>query len=112
MKYFSLFIFTLFFSAQVKAQNDVDTTTIRVEGVCGMCKERIENAAYIKGVKKATWDKESKMLTIIYNPKKVTLQKIEKSIAAAGHDTANIKATERAYLMVHKCCRYRELETH
>jgi copper chaperone CopZ len=112
MKYLSLFIFTLFFSAQLKAQNDIDTATIRVEGVCGMCKERIENAAYIKGVKKATWEKETKILTLIYKPDKVTLQKIEESIAAAGHDTEHLKATEKAYLEVHKCCRYRELETH
>ena len=84
MKYLSLIIFSIALSVQALAQNDVDTATVHVDGVCGMCKDRIENAAYIKGVKKATWDKETKILTVIYKPKKVTLLQIEESIAAAG----------------------------
>lgn len=112
MKYLSLLIFSFALSVQAFAQNDVDTATVRVEGVCGMCKDRIENAAYIKGVKKATWDKETKTLTVIYKPNKVTLLQIEESIAAAGHDTERVKATEEAYNKVHDCCRYREVETH
>ena len=112
MKYLSLIIFSIAFSISALAQNQIDTATVRVEGVCGMCKDRIENAAYVKGVKKATWDKETKILTIIYKPNKVTLQQIEENIAAAGHDTEHVTATEEAYLKVHDCCRYRDLETH
>lgn len=112
MKYLSLLIFSLALSLQAVGQSDVDTATIKVEGVCGMCKDRIENAAYIKGVKKATWDKETKILTVIYKPNKVTLLQIEEGIAAAGHDTEHVKATEEAYLKVHDCCRYRDLDTH
>ncbi len=94
------------------AQSAAATATFKVDGVCEMCKERIENAAYIKGVKKAVWDKETKMLTVFYNPKKVTLQKIEESIAKAGHDTENVKASAEAYAKIHGCCEYREDDTH
>ena len=49
----------------------VETVEFHVSGACGMCKDRIENAALIKGVKLTEWDKTTKMLKVIYNPKKV-----------------------------------------
>lgn len=95
------------------AQNaTADTATFRVEGVCGMCKDRIENAAYIKGVKKVEWNKETKMLTVVYNPSKVSVEKIGQSIAKAGHDNAYAKASTAEYNKVHDCCRYREIDSH
>jgi hypothetical protein len=36
-----------------------------------MCEERIENAAYIQGVKKADWSQETHLLELIYNSSKV-----------------------------------------
>lgn len=113
MKYLAIFSLAVLFSLPAFAQNqNIDTATVKVDGVCGMCKERIENAAYIKGVKKATWDKETKMLTVIYQPKKVTILKIEESVAEAGHDTQDVKATDKAYAQIHNCCKYREDVTH
>jgi len=93
-------------------EKSIDTATVEVNGVCSMCKERIENAAYVKGVKKATWDKETKVLTVIYQPKKVTVLEIEESVAKAGHDTEHVTATEEAYSKLHNCCKYREDDTH
>ncbi len=90
----------------------VDTASFSVSGVCGMCKDRIENAAYIKGVKKATWDKEEQILTVIYKPNKVTLKQIGESLAEAGHDNEHATSTDEQYMKVHKCCRYREEEVH
>ena len=90
----------------------VDTASFTVNGICGMCKDRIENAAYIKGVKKATWDKEAQKLTVIYKPNKVTLEQIGESLADAGHDNQYVTCTEEQYMRVHKCCRYREQEVH
>ena len=113
MKYLAIFSLAVLFSLPAFAQNkSIDTATVEVDGVCGMCKERIENAAYIKGVKKATWDKETKMLTVIYQPKKVTILEIEESVAEAGHDTQDVKATDKAYAQIHNCCKYREDVTH
>ena len=71
-----------------------------------MCKQRIENGALIKGVKKAEWDKETGMITVTYNPDKVELIDIHKAIAELGHSTDKVKAKESAYKKLPLCCQY------
>jgi hypothetical protein len=46
-------IIAILFSINSQAQSTIKTTTIAVKGNCEQCKERIENAADIKGVKLA-----------------------------------------------------------
>lgn len=105
--YISIFLITLFLPAEVYPfTGDVKTAEFKVEGVCGMCKDRIENGALIKGVKKAEWDKETEMLTVIYNPDKVELIDIHKAIAELGHNTDKVKAEETAYNKLPTCCQY------
>ncbi len=112
LKYILITIMAAFTLPAVAQNTTVQTDTFRVEGVCSMCKDRIENAAYIKGVKKVEWNKETKMLTVVYNPSKVTVQKIGQSIAKAGHDNDYAKASTAEYNKVHDCCRYREIDSH
>lgn len=82
-------------------------TSIAVKGNCGMCKKRIEKAAYsVAGVKMALWSEESKTLKLWYNENKCQLAQIEKSIAKAGHDTENHKAKKEDYDNLHGCCQY------
>ena len=84
--------------------------TITVEGVCGMCKKRIEKAAMsIEGVKTATWNEDSKKLLVkysVHNPE--ALVAVEKKVSAAGHDAGKTKATAEAYRKLPDCCHYRE----
>jgi hypothetical protein len=54
------------------------TETIKVSGNCGMCKSRIEAAAKMDGVSKADWNKETKMLTLAYDPSKVKSDDVQK----------------------------------
>ena len=82
------------------------TTEFQVRGVCDQCKTRIENAAYIKGVKYCEWNKETGMIRVIYNPEKVELQKIHESIASVGHSTDRVPASKEAYDKLPKCCAY------
>lgn len=82
--------------------------SFKVEGVCNQCKERIENAAYLKGVKSCSWDKTTEMLTVVYVPGKIDLESIQKNIAAAGHDTEKFVADSAAYAKLPKCCAYRD----
>ncbi|HET8573535.1 MAG TPA: heavy-metal-associated domain-containing protein [Edaphocola sp.] len=89
----------------------VETETIHVSGVCDDCKERIENAAYISGVKRADWDKHTHELTVSFKTDKVTLQQIEQSIANAGHDAGQIRATDSAYKKLPSCCAYKDQAT-
>lgn len=91
------------------AQNKNAKATIEVDGVCLMCKDRIEKAAIrTKGVKSAIWNVETHELKLIYDERKTDLDTISKSIAAVGHDTKTIKATDEAYNAVHPCCKYRD----
>jgi periplasmic mercuric ion binding protein len=102
----SLFL-TVSLSAQDKKKK-VETAEFKVKGVCMMCKERIENAALIKGVKLAEWDKETSLLKVVYNTKKTTLETIHKAVAEAGHETEKVKANEKAYSKLPKCCAYND----
>ncbi|MDC1106961.1 efflux RND transporter periplasmic adaptor subunit [Prolixibacteraceae bacterium] len=84
------------------------TITMKVSGNCGMCKTTIETAANsLKGVHHAEWSKETKELTLHYMPKMVTLDQIEKAIAAKGYDTPNHIADKNIYNALPACCHYR-----
>ncbi len=110
-----LAICSLFFLSvsTLQAQNQkVDTASFFVDGICNMCKDRIENAAYQKGVKFVEWNKAKKEITVIYKNQKTDLATIKQHIADAGHDTDTIKAKEEDYLSIDECCRYKTLETH
>ena len=91
------------------AQNKNAKASMEVDGVCAMCKERIEKAAIrTKGVKSAVWNIDTHELKLIFDEHKTDLKKISKKIASVGHDTKEIKATEEQYKSVHPCCRYRD----
>lgn len=93
------------------AQNKNERASIEVDGVCLMCKDRIEKAAIrTKGVKSAIWNVDTHELKLIYDARKTNLDSISKKIASVGHDTKALKATEEAYNSVHPCCKYRDDE--
>lgn len=98
------------------AQNKNARASMEVDGVCLMCKERIEKACIkTKGVKSAVWNVETHELKLIYDERKTNLETITQNILAVGHDTKDLKATDEAYNSVHDCCRYRDeaiLEDH
>ena len=84
---------------------------IFVDGVCGMCEKRIEsNCLATKGIKLANWNKENRMLKVIYNEKKISLEEIHKKIASIGHDTKLETANDEAYSKLDMCCKYRDPE--
>ena len=93
----------------IYAQDKNARASLEVDGVCMMCKERIEKACIkTKGVKSAVWNVETHELKLIYDERKTDLKTINQNIANVGHDTKEIKATEEAYNSVHACCRYRD----
>jgi periplasmic mercuric ion binding protein len=104
-----LFLLVGFSSTSVLAQSKKAVkTNFKVYGNCGMCKERIETALDQSGIKKATWDPKTKMLDVVYNPKKLTEQKIHEIIASVGHDTDKAKANTDVYAKLPFCCLYRD----
>ena len=91
-------------------ERDKKTSTEKfiVKGNCTMCKERIENAALIRGVKFVEWDKMTNTLKVIYRTDKVSLDDVHKAIAEAGHDTEKVKAKDEVYNKLPACCLYRD----
>ena len=93
------------------AQNKNARVSLDVDGVCMMCKNRIEKASLKrKGVKSAVWNVNSHELKLIFDENKTDLTTIQKNIAGVGHDTKELRATDEAYNSVHPCCKYREDE--
>ncbi len=87
------------------AQSD-STITFDVAGNCGMCKQRIEKASKLPGVKQADWQSSTKKITLTYDYKKVKAIQIHQAIAAVGHDTPLARANDEVYANLHECCVY------
>ena len=110
MKTIIIFILGFIFSLKIQAQTTVTTSTISVKGNCGECKERIENAADIKGVKTSHWDETKQAITVTFDSKKVTAEQIETAIAKSGHKTTHQAADLKAYNGLPACCKYEQGE--
>ncbi|MDX8554342.1 heavy-metal-associated domain-containing protein [Tenacibaculum sp. 1B UA] len=101
----------LLLSTSAFAQKKNAKVSFEVDGVCMMCKQRIEKAALkTKGVKFAKWDVNTHKLSLIIDERKTTAETVKKSVAGVGHDTKEFKATKEAYDNLHECCKYRDEE--
>jgi len=104
-----LVLLVFFIGASTFAQNKNAKASIEVDGVCLMCKERIEKASIkTKGVKAASWNVETHELKLFFDENKTDLSTIQKNIAAVGHDTQDIVATDEIYNSIDECCKYRD----
>lgn len=102
-----MFLFTISISAQDKNAK----AQIEVDGICGMCKQRIEKAALTtKGVKYASWNVKTHRLSLILDERKTNLKTIQENIAAVGHDTKEVECSIEAYNNLHPCCKYKDEE--
>ncbi len=85
---------------------DAKTETVKIYGNCGMCKTTIEMAGNNKKISKVSWDKETKMATLTYNPNKTSQDEIFKKIALAGYDSDKFLAPDDVYAKLPDCCHY------
>ena len=96
---------------EAKPQTASDSLSIWVDGLCGMCKTRIEEAAQtVRGVETALWNVETHQLSVTVDPNKFKLNKLHYKIASAGHDTRELLAPDPVYDALHECCKYRDPE--
>jgi mercuric ion binding protein len=94
--------------AQPKKASTVELQTIQIKTsvVCDMCKETLEKAmAYEKGVKSSNLDVASKILTVTYDPKKTTSDKIKLAVTKTGYDADEMLADVKAYDNLNMCCK-------
>ena len=96
---------TMVASAQAKTVKK----TFKAQGKCEMCQARIQKAAKaVPGVLTAAWNKDTKVCSVVFDDSKTNLNKIEKAVAAAGHDTDKAKASAATYAKLPGCCKYRK----
>lgn len=105
------FLLLIFSGAQLHAQTSdtpagkTSVVKIKTSAECDMCKKRIEKeVSLMKGVKKAELDLETKVLTVEYNPKKTSPEKIRKVLSDLGYDADDVKANNRATKELPHCC--------
>lgn len=90
---------------------DLQKLIIKVDGACGMCKTRIEEAAKsTNGVIIADWNEDSHLLIVSYEIDNFDIMKLHKNLASVGHDTELIKANDEIYESLPECCHYRSKE--
>jgi copper chaperone CopZ len=89
-----------------EAVDGVTTSTFKVWGNCEMCKETIESSLKVDGITKADWNVDSKIMTVSYDEKKITLDQIQKNIASVGYDNEKYKGDDKAYSELAGCCQY------
>ncbi|MBT3542014.1 heavy-metal-associated domain-containing protein [Flavobacteriaceae bacterium] len=90
--------------------NKNEKASFEVSGNCEMCKMRIEKAAFkVKGVKMATWDIPSNIMSVVYDSNKVPLEALQEEIAKVGHDTPLVKAENSIYDKLPMCCLYKRM---
>lgn len=99
-----LSLFFIAFTTVCLAQTKKEIFT--VSGECGTCKKKIEASAKKGGASFASWNIDSKLLTVKYNSTATNKARIEKAIAATGYDTPDVKATTAAYNGLDDCCQY------
>lgn len=78
----------------------------KVWGNCEMCKETIEGSLKVEGIIKADWNVDSKIITVSYDDKKISLDQIQKNIATVGYDNEKYKGDDMAYSELAGCCQY------
>ncbi len=103
-----------YFNTHAQNQNNksVITQTLSVKGNCEQCKERIESAVDIKGVKHAEWNKKTQILSVTYKPSVVSIDKIINKVLKVGHDVDTLHGDDKAYNALPDCCKYRTVKPH
>ncbi len=80
-----------------------------VQGLCGMCEDRIESVALSKpGVKSADWNLNTMMLKVVLDESQTPISHVKYAISLAGHDNGNFIAPQDVYDNLPACCQYRE----
>jgi mercuric ion binding protein len=103
---FLSFVFMLFACSAGMPEHAVEAE-FKVWGNCGMCKKTIETSLKdAPGVFTATWNKDTKMMTLVYDTTKTDVRSVQEQIATSGYDTELSTGNDKAYANLHECCKY------
>lgn len=106
MKRLFLLILLVFIGFSVSAQQSVKSVTIQTNGVCEQCKKRMmENVPQWPGVKECSYDTKTGKLTVSYDSKKTSVERLRSSVSKLGYDADDVKANAEARAKLPACCR-------
>ena len=94
-------------SAQI---NNQKTETVKILGVCGNCKMRIEKTGNLNKIVKVNWNKYTQIAIIKYDSIVTNKDEILKRISLVGHDNELFLAPDSAYSSFPTHCQYERLE--
>lgn len=78
---------------------------IKTSAKCGMCKKRIERDLGVsKGIVNSNLNLDDKVVTITYNTKKTSPEKIKTVISKIGYDADEIVADQKSHDALPSCC--------
>lgn len=103
-----LFVLSVLFSACTGGlpENAVKSE-FKVWGNCGMCKKTIEASLEgAPGIVSASWDKDTKLMSLAFDTTQTNVTNVQKLIASAGYDTELFTGDDEAYSGLHECCQY------
>ena len=98
---------SLLLCASPLAFGQTDTLVVHTNAVCKMCKETIEHdLSFEKGVKSVRLDLSSHKVTIVYQPGKITPDKIRQALTEIGYDADSLPANAKARNKLPDCCKH------
>ncbi len=111
----SILLILCFVGFSVYAKNNSETIVIKTLIYCDHCKDcsscggKIEkDLGFNKGIKLVRLDDKAMTITVTYNPKKTSPEKIREAISKYGFDADNVKADPSGYEKLDECCKRKE----
>jgi periplasmic mercuric ion binding protein len=65
----------------------------------------LKTLPFENGIKKVELDEKAMLITVLYNPKKTSPEKIREAISKLGYDADDIPANPQAYEKLDGCCK-------
>lgn len=88
---------------EVKGGYKIDIMT---SAICDMCKHAIEyDLTFRKGIKDVNLDLDTKVVSVVYNPKKTDTNTIRKHITMVGYHADSLQRDPVAYEKLPFCCK-------
>jgi len=89
-----------------KAAEATKELKIKTSAQCEMCQDRIQTKmSKVTGVNKAVLDLNDKVLTVNYDPGKITPDEVRKAVTNIGYSADNLPSDPKAYKKLPKCCK-------
>jgi hypothetical protein len=107
-----LFVLFLLFIGFADASVKPKTLTVKTKIYCNHCSQ-CETCGHLflkvlpfeNGIKKVDLDEKQMLITVLYNPKSITPEKIRTAISKLGYDADDVPADKTAYEKLDGCCK-------